>query len=57
MPAHNEAKVEKQAVKGVLDAAESIRSGTAGAFKPGVANGVKVRRYDYGRFALIVRAP
>jgi glyoxylase-like metal-dependent hydrolase (beta-lactamase superfamily II) len=56
-PAHNEAKVEKQAVKGVLDAAESIRSGTAGAFKPGVANGVKVRRYDYGRFALIVRAP
>jgi glyoxylase-like metal-dependent hydrolase (beta-lactamase superfamily II) len=57
MPAHNEAKVEKQAVKDVLDAAESIRGGTAGAFKPGVANGVKVRRYDYGRFALIVRAP
>jgi hypothetical protein len=44
-------------VKDVLDAAESIRGGTAGAFKPGVANGVKVRRYDYGRFALIVRAP
>jgi glyoxylase-like metal-dependent hydrolase (beta-lactamase superfamily II) len=55
MPAHNEAMVEKKVVEDVLNAIEAIKAGKAGAFKPGVANGIKVRRYDYPRFALIVR--
>jgi len=55
MPAHNESKVEKKVVEDVLTAIEAIKAGKAGAYKPGVANGIKVRRYDYPRFALIVR--
>jgi hypothetical protein len=55
MPAHNEAMVEKKVVEEVLTAIEAIKAGKAGAFKPGSANGIKVRRYDYARFALIVR--
>jgi hypothetical protein len=55
MPAHNEAMVEKKSVEDVLTAIEVIKSGKAGTYKPGVANGIKVRRYDYPRFALIVR--
>ncbi|MCX6656406.1 MAG: MBL fold metallo-hydrolase [Candidatus Bathyarchaeota archaeon] len=55
MPAHNEVMVEKKVVQDVLTAIEVIKSGKAGTYKPGVANGFKVRRYDYPRFALIVR--
>jgi glyoxylase-like metal-dependent hydrolase (beta-lactamase superfamily II) len=55
MPAHNEALVEKKVVESVLTAIESIKAGKAGAFKPGIANGIKVRRYDYPKFALIIR--
>ena len=55
MPAHNESMVEKKVVEDVLIAIEAIKVGKAGAYKSGVANGVKVRRYDYPRFALIVR--
>ena len=55
MPAHNEAMVEKKVVEDVLTAIEAIKAGKAGSYKPGVANGIKVRRYDYPRFALIVR--
>ena len=54
MPAHNETIVEKKVVEGVLTAIETIKAGKA-EFKPGVVDGIKVRRYDYPRFALIVR--
>ena len=55
MPAHNEALVEKKVIESVLTAIESIKAGKAGTFKPGIANGIKVRRYDYPKFALIIR--
>ncbi len=55
MPAHNESLIEKKMVEDVLNAIETIKAGKAGVFKPGVANGIKVRRYDYSRFAIIVR--
>jgi len=55
MPAHNETMVEKKVVEDVLNAIEAIKAGKAGAYKTGVANGIKVRRFDYPRFALIVR--
>lgn len=55
MPAHNEAMVEKKVVFDVLTAIEAIKAGKAGDFKVGVANGIKVRRYNYPMFSLIVR--
>ncbi len=55
MPAHNETMVDKKVVEDVLNAIEAIKAGKAGSYKTGVANGIKVRRYDYPRFALIVR--
>ncbi len=55
MPAHNESMVEKKVVEDVLNAIEAIKAGKAGDYKAGVANGIKVRRYDYRQFALIVR--
>jgi glyoxylase-like metal-dependent hydrolase (beta-lactamase superfamily II) len=55
MPAHNETMVEKKVVEDVLNAIEAIKAGKAGAYKTGIANGIKVRRFDYPRFALIVR--
>jgi glyoxylase-like metal-dependent hydrolase (beta-lactamase superfamily II) len=55
MPAHNETMVEKKVVEDVLNAIEAIKAGKAGAYKTGVANGIKVRRFDYPRFALIIR--
>jgi glyoxylase-like metal-dependent hydrolase (beta-lactamase superfamily II) len=55
MPGHNETKLEKKVVEDVLHAIEEIKAGRAGSYRPGVAKGIKVRRYDYPRFALIVR--
>jgi len=55
MPGHNETMVKKKIVEDVLHAIEAIKAGKAGSYKPGVANGIKVCRYDYPRFALIVR--
>jgi glyoxylase-like metal-dependent hydrolase (beta-lactamase superfamily II) len=55
MPAHNEAMIEKKVVSDVLTAIETIKSGKAGTYKAGVANGIKVRRYNYPIFSLIVR--
>jgi len=55
MPAHNEAMVEKKVVFDVLTAIEAIKAGKAGTYKVGVANGIKVRRYNYPMFSLIVR--
>jgi len=55
MPGHNETKLEKKVVEEVLHAIEAIKAGKAGSFRPGVAKGIRVRRYDYPRFALIVK--
>ncbi len=55
MPAHNETMIEKKLVQDVLTAIEAINAGKAGEYRLGVANGIRVRRYDYPRFALIVR--
>lgn len=56
MPSHNEPKIEKHLIKECYEAARSIKAGTAGPYTEGVASGIKVHRYDYERFSLIVRA-
>ena len=56
VPSHNEPRMEKRLIGECYEAAKSIRAGTAGSYREGVAAGIKVRRYDYGRFSLIVRA-
>ncbi len=56
MPSHNEPKIEKHLIKECYEAAKSIKAGTAGPYTEGVAAGIKVHRYDYDRFSLIVRA-
>ncbi|MBT5642324.1 MBL fold metallo-hydrolase, partial [Candidatus Bathyarchaeota archaeon] len=56
MPSHNEPRMEKHLIKACYEAAISIRDGTAGEYSEGVASGINVHRYDYGRFSLIVRA-
>ncbi len=56
MPSHNEPKIEKHLIKECYEAAKSIKAGTAGEYTEGVAAGINVHRYDYGRFSLIVRA-
>ena len=56
VPSHNEPRMEKHLIGECYEAAKSIRAGTAGSYREGVAAGIKVRRYDYGRFSLIIRA-
>jgi glyoxylase-like metal-dependent hydrolase (beta-lactamase superfamily II) len=56
MPSHNEPKMKKHLIKECYEAAISIRAGTAGKYSEGVAEGIKVHRYDYDRFSLIVKA-
>ena len=56
VPSHNEPKIEKHLIKECYEAAKSIKAGTAGPYTEGVAAGIKVHRYDYDRFSLIVRA-
>ena len=56
MPSHNEPRVEKRLISECHEAAANIRERTAGPYRGGTANGVKVHRYDYDRFSLIVRA-
>lgn len=56
MPSHNEPRMERHLVRECYEAAVRIRSGCEGRGREGVAAGIKVRRYDYGRFSLVVRA-
>ncbi len=56
IPSHNEPKMKKELIKECYEAALSIRDGTAGEYSEGVAEGIKVHRYDYDRFSLIVKA-
>jgi glyoxylase-like metal-dependent hydrolase (beta-lactamase superfamily II) len=55
LPSHNEPNVEKYLIKECHEAAKSIKDGTAGEFTMGVVAGIKVHRFDYDRFSLIVR--
>ncbi len=57
MPSHNEPRMEKHLIEECYEAGKSIKAGTAGPYTEGVADGIPVRRYDYDRFSLIVRAP
>jgi glyoxylase-like metal-dependent hydrolase (beta-lactamase superfamily II) len=56
MPSHNEPKVEKNLIKECYEAASKIKEGTAGEYIEGFASGIRVHRYDYDRFSLIVKA-
>jgi glyoxylase-like metal-dependent hydrolase (beta-lactamase superfamily II) len=56
IPSHNEPKMEKHLIRECYEAAKNIRTGNAGPYREGLAAGIKVRRYDYGRFSIIVRA-
>jgi glyoxylase-like metal-dependent hydrolase (beta-lactamase superfamily II) len=56
MPSHNEPIVEKRLIKECYDAARNIRDGIACEYTEGIADGIKVHRYDYDKFSLIVRA-
>jgi glyoxylase-like metal-dependent hydrolase (beta-lactamase superfamily II) len=57
LPSHNETWVEKEILREVLEAARTIKIGKAGEYKEGARDGIPIRRYDYKKFALIVRAP
>ncbi|MCW4049763.1 MAG: MBL fold metallo-hydrolase [Candidatus Bathyarchaeota archaeon] len=56
MPSHNEPRMERHLIKECYEAAVNIKNGTAGEYTEGEAAGIKVHRYDYERFSLIVRA-
>ena len=53
MPAHNEPLVEKEVLLDLLRAAEDIKAGAAKNYTEGTGYGKRIRRYQYGRFALI----
>jgi glyoxylase-like metal-dependent hydrolase (beta-lactamase superfamily II) len=55
MPSHNEPWIEKTILNEVLDAARDIRAGK-GEYVEGLEGAVRIRRYDYSRFAIITNA-
>jgi len=55
MPSHNEPWIHKSMLKEVLEAAKKIRAGDA-EYVEGIDEDTKIRRYDYGNFAIITRA-
>jgi len=56
MPSHNEPWVEKTLLKDVFKAVVDIAEGR-GAYKEGKDRGTPIRKYDYGRFSVVTRAP
>jgi glyoxylase-like metal-dependent hydrolase (beta-lactamase superfamily II) len=56
MPSHNEPWIEKHLIKECYTAAKNIKAGIASDYTEGIAAGIKIHRYDYERFSLIVRA-
>jgi glyoxylase-like metal-dependent hydrolase (beta-lactamase superfamily II) len=56
MPSHNEPKMEKHLIEECYNAAKNIKAGTSEGYTEGISAGIKVHRYNYGRFSLIVRA-
>jgi glyoxylase-like metal-dependent hydrolase (beta-lactamase superfamily II) len=55
MPSHNEPWVDKAILQEVLQAAEDIRAGKA-EYVEGTDDETRIRRYEYGRFAIITKA-
>lgn len=55
MPSHNEPWVDKAILQEVLQAAEDIRAGKA-EYIEGADEETRIRRYEYGRFAIISKA-
>jgi len=56
LPSHNETWVKKRILKKVLNAAREIKDGRGGHYREGVKNGIPIRRYDYDRFSIIIKA-
>ena len=56
MPSHNEPWVEKTLLKDVFKAVVDIAEGR-GVYKEGTDRGTPIRKYDYGRFSVVTRAP
>jgi len=56
MPSHNEPWVEKELLKEVFKAVVDIAEGR-GTHKEGTDRGTPIRKYDYGRFSVVTRAP
>ncbi len=55
MPSHNEPWVEKEVLRDVLKAVEIIREGKEKKYIEGIDGNIKIRRYNYERFAIITR--
>ena len=56
MPSHNEPWVEKQLLKDVFKAVVDVAEGR-GSYKEGTDRGIPIRKYEYGRFSVVTRAP
>ncbi len=56
MPSHNEPWVEKQLLKDVFKAVVDIAEGR-GSYREGTDRGIPIRKYEYGRFSVVTRAP
>lgn len=56
MPSHNEPLVEKVLLKEVFKAVVDIAEGR-GSYMEGTDRGTLIRKYDYGRFSLVTKAP
>ncbi len=56
MPSHNEPWVEKILLKDVFKAVVDIAEGR-GKYREGTDRGVSIRKYDFGRFSVVTRAP
>ncbi len=55
MPSHNEPWVEKEILREVLKSVKDIRAGKAKKYIEGMDGDIKIRRYNYERFAIIIR--
>jgi hypothetical protein len=55
MPSHNEPWVEKTILEEVLDAVRDIRAGKA-EYIEGTDEEIRIRRYEYPRFAITTKA-
>jgi glyoxylase-like metal-dependent hydrolase (beta-lactamase superfamily II) len=54
MPSHNEPWVEKELLKDVLQAVETIKAG-GGEYIEGTDRGTPIRKYNYARFSIITK--
>jgi glyoxylase-like metal-dependent hydrolase (beta-lactamase superfamily II) len=56
MPSHNEPWVDKKLLKEVFKAVVDIAEGR-GDYKEGTDRGIPIRKYEYDRFNIVIRAP